>query len=76
MPQSPRGEIRSMDDDNTTRSSRARAQTADTSQALTAAYAFEAGDQAVISWWFSGQGKQSGAAVDLTLTSVSSLRDG
>ena len=36
----------------------------------------EAGDQAVISWRFSGQGKHSGAAVDLTLTSVSSLREG
>ena len=36
----------------------------------------EAGDQAVSSWRFSGQGKQSGAAVELTLTSVSSLRDG
>ena len=36
----------------------------------------DAGDQAVTSWRFSGQGKQSGAAVELTLTSVSSLRDG
>jgi ketosteroid isomerase-like protein len=36
----------------------------------------EAGDQAVTSWRFSGQGKQSGAAVELALTSVSSLRDG
>jgi ketosteroid isomerase-like protein len=36
----------------------------------------EAGDQAVTLWRFSGQGKQSGAAVELTLTSVSSLRDG
>ena len=36
----------------------------------------EAGDQAVTSWRFSGQGKQSGAAVEVTLTSVSSLRDG
>jgi ketosteroid isomerase-like protein len=30
----------------------------------------------VISWRFSGQGIQSGAAVELRLTSVNSLRDG
>jgi ketosteroid isomerase-like protein len=36
----------------------------------------EVGDQAVTSWRFSGRGKQSGAAVELTLTSVSAQRDG
>jgi ketosteroid isomerase-like protein len=36
----------------------------------------DAGDQVVVTWRIHGRGKLSGAPVDITLTSVSFLRDG